>query len=168
MVWTVQRLLDQAAIRDVHLRYCRGVDRMDWALVRACYHPDGTEDHGAYTGSVDGFIDWVGPTLANYKSTTHFTGNQLVEVEGDLAWAERYGRVYLRRPATAEGPEADIVANVRYVDRMERRHGEWRIAARIVVVDSDRVDPVGATWAGPNLERGRRDKSDVSYRRLPA
>jgi hypothetical protein len=166
LAWDIQRLIDQAEIRDVHLRYCRGVDRMDWALVRACYHPDGTDDHGGYKGGVDGFIAWVSPTLAKYQSTTHFTGNQLVDVQGDRAWAEHYARVYHRRAATGQTPAADIVANVRYLDRMERRGGQWRIAARVVVVDSDRVDPIEATWAGPELERGRRDKSDLSYNGL--
>lgn len=160
-----QRLLDEAAIREVHLRYCRGVDRMDWALVRDCYHPDGTDDHGAFRGGVDGFIDWVAQALARYDSTTHFTGNQLIDVQGDRAWAEHYGRVYHRRPATDVGPAADVIANVRYLDRMERRGGEWRIAARMVVVNSDRVDPVAETWAGPALPRGRRDLDDLSYRR---
>ena len=31
----LQRLLDEAEIRDVHLRYCRGIDRMDFDLVRS-------------------------------------------------------------------------------------------------------------------------------------
>jgi hypothetical protein len=52
----LQRLIDIAAITDVHLRYRRGIDRMDWDLVRSCYHPGATDDHGPFRGSVEQFI----------------------------------------------------------------------------------------------------------------
>jgi hypothetical protein len=42
----VQRLVDEAEVRNVHLRYCRGLDRRDWELVESCYHPDAIEYHG--------------------------------------------------------------------------------------------------------------------------
>ena len=161
----LQILIDQAAIRDLHLRYCRGVDRLDWALVRSCYHDDATDDHGGYSGGVDGFMAWVAPALARFESTQHFTGNQLVEVDGDTAWAEHYALVTHRRAAGPDEPAADLVVAVRYVDRIERRNGEWRIARRVVIVDFDRLDPVGSSWLGGNAEPGRRDRSDYSYRR---
>jgi hypothetical protein len=165
MAMTIQRMLDKAEIRDVHLRYCRGVDRMDWDLVRSCYHLEATDDHGAYKGGIDGFIAWVSSGLPRFESTTHFTGNQLVEVDGDSAWAEHYARVYHRRGATFEAPAADLIVNVRYVDRMERRDGEWRIASRVLIADSDRLDPVAATWVDMPLTPSRRDKTDFSYQR---
>ena len=34
----VQLLLAEREVKNVVLRYCRGVDRMDLALVRSCYH----------------------------------------------------------------------------------------------------------------------------------
>ena len=55
----LQRLLDEAAIRRVHLDYCRGVDRRDWELVRSCYHRDAVDHHGPYSGGIDGFIAWA-------------------------------------------------------------------------------------------------------------
>jgi hypothetical protein len=59
----------------------------------------------------------------------------------------------------------DWVVNIRYVDRMERRNGEWRIAERVVVLDSQRQDPV-PTGLAPleNSNVGRRDKDDPSYK----
>ena len=42
----LQRLIDEDAIRKVHLRYCRAIDRRDFELLRACSHPDGIDDHG--------------------------------------------------------------------------------------------------------------------------
>jgi SnoaL-like domain len=159
----VQTLIDQAAIRDIHLRYCRGVDRMDWALVRSCYHDDATDDHGGYSGGIDGYMVWVVAALARYESTQHFTGNQLVEVDGDTAWAEHYAIVTHRRAATDTKPAADLVVNVRYVDRMERREGKWGIARRVVIADSDRLDVVERTWLSGNTAPAKRDRTDPSY-----
>ena len=161
----LRQLLDEAAIKKLHIRYCRGVDRLDWDIVRSCYHPDGTDDHGSYKGGIEGFIEWASVGLPRFESTTHFTGNQLVEVNGDVAWAEHYAIVFHRRPANAEGPAADLIANVRYVDRLERRDGEWRIAARIVLADSNKVDAVESCWLGDDLQPSRRDRTDPSYRR---
>ncbi|MCJ7436647.1 MAG: nuclear transport factor 2 family protein, partial [Acidimicrobiia bacterium] len=56
---TLQDLAAQQEIRDVLIRYTRGIDRMDADLVRSTYHPDAHDDHGAYQGGVDGFIEWV-------------------------------------------------------------------------------------------------------------
>jgi len=63
----LQNLVDEAEIRQVHIRYCRGIDRMDWALVRSCYHPDAIDRHGAYEGGVEGFIEWAAKTAAHLR-----------------------------------------------------------------------------------------------------
>jgi hypothetical protein len=178
----LQRLADESAIRNVVLRYARAIDRMDEDLLRSCYHSDAIDDHGPYKGSVGGFIDWVMPVLAGFESTTHFIGNHLVEIEGDVAWAESYCIALHRTWPTENEPASDIVGNARYVDRLERRDGEWRIAHRVVVRDPGRKDvvtqefPVGRESQGTPtgipefpLERpgtdGRRDSSDASYDR---
>ncbi len=163
----LQRLLDEAAIKKVHIRYCRAIDRRDWDLLRSCYHPDAIDDHGdfegGYVGDVEGFIEYCKVGTLNFLSTSHFTGNQLVEVDGDTAWAEHYARAYHRIPGKDGGPDHDDAANARYVDRMERRDGEWRFAHRVVIVDADRVDTVTKGSAPPALMRGTRDRNDPSY-----
>ena len=162
---SLQRLLDVEAIKEVHIRYCRGVDRRDWDLLRSCYHPDATDDHGDYVGGIEGFIEYCKVGTLTFESTSHVTGNQLVEVDGDTAWAEHYAVAFHRLPASASGPAKDVVVNARYVDRFERRNGEWRIAYRVIVVDSERELPAGERWSPPVLYRGRRDKTDPSYAR---
>ena len=58
----------------------------------------------------------------------------------------------------------------RYVDRFERRNGEWRIAYRTVVYDRERFDkvvpaPDGLSQARylDNAVRGKRGLGDFSY-----
>lgn len=161
----MRRLIDEAEIRKVHMRYCRGIDRMDWELIRSCYHPDAIDDHGEYVGGVDGFIDYCKAGCPTFVSTTHFTGNQLIEVDGTVAWAETYARAYHRVAGTDGQPDKDLVVNTRYVDRFEKRAGEWRIAHRKVVVDTDRVDVVNERWVPESQLRSRRDATDPSYLR---
>ena len=161
----IARLLDEEAIKKVHQRYCRGIDRMDWELIRDCYHPDAIDDHGDFVGGVDAFIAYGQQNLPNFKSTNHCICNQLVEVSGDVAFAEHYAIAYHRLPAGDDGIEKDWIATVRYVDRFERRNGEWRIAHRRTIVDSDRIDPVPETMIPPGELAGARNKADPSYLR---
>ena len=90
----VQRLLDERAIREVLLRYCRGVDRLELDLVRECYHSDAIDDHGSFRGGVDAYLAWIGRLLPRYEVTMHLLGNVLVEFSADrpeVARVETYG-----------------------------------------------------------------------------
>lgn len=161
---TIDELLDQQAVRDVLIRYTRGIDRMDSELVRSCYHPDAHDDHGAFRGGREEFVAWYQEALAFFERTMHFVGNQLVEVDGDVAQAESYCVAYHRRAATADEPASDLVIGLRYCDRLERRDGEWRIANRVCAMDWSRIDPVPASWEfPPEAVRGLRDRTDPAY-----
>ena len=163
MAMTNDELLAEAQIRDVQRRYCRGVDRLDFEMVRACFHPDAELDYGHYQGGVDGFIAMAKPGIATYSSTTHFIGNQLVEVENESAWAEHYVVAYHRCPAEKDIAEHDFVCNFRYADAMTRRSGQWRISRRVLLVDSWRRIPLPELGPGPTMKPGRRDSGDLSY-----
>jgi hypothetical protein len=157
----IEYLLARQQIADVIFRYARGVDRMDYALVRACYHPDAYDDHGAFGGSVDQFIESLETFLPRWAATQHFMGNMLIEVDGDIARAETYAVAY-HRLEDAEGNGKDDVFGIRYVDRFEKRQDEWKIAHRVVANEWRRVDPV-SRMRGRNAVGiwGQRDGSDV-------
>src|SRR5688500_15736631 len=90
----LEELLAERAIRNVILRYCRGIDRMDKELVRSCYHDDAVDDHGSFCGTPGEFVTWVWRLLARYTMTMHFVGNMLIELDDDdrsVARAETYG-----------------------------------------------------------------------------
>jgi ketosteroid isomerase-like protein len=160
----VARAVDQQEIADVIYRYCRGIDRCDFDLVRSCYHADATDDHGDFRGGVDDFIAFVRAGLTRFERTMHFVGNLLVEVRGDTARVESYVIAHHHMRASNTKPERDFNVGLRYVDDFERRSGEWRIAARVCVFDWWRIDPVlPGNWLP--LERsalGRRDGGDAS------
>lgn len=163
---TIEEVLAEAAIKDVQMRYCRACDRMDWDLLRTCFHADATTDYGYFGGGIDEFIEAAKHGLPGYVCTTHNTGNQNVEVDGGTAWAEHYTVATHRIAADKLGPERDFVTAVRYVDRMECRDGDWRIARRVLILDWTRSDPVVTIEPRPDVPAGTRgDRSDLSYAR---
>ena len=167
-------LLDKQAIEEVVLRYCRGIDRRDFALVRSCYHPDAEDHHGSFSGSVDEYIAWVDKLTSRYLWTMHFVGNVLIELgdEDGIAICETYG-VSLHRSDDSR-PFMNLATGFRYLDRFERRGGdedgtepEWRIARRDAIGEWSIPIPEGAWWEIPeDHPTGHRDASDAIYRLL--
>jgi hypothetical protein len=158
----LRELLDKQAIAEVVLRYCRGIDRMDRELVRSCYHADATDSHGSFEGGVDAFLDWVWRLLSRYESTMHFVGNLLVEPSGDVARAETYGIAYHR--AASDDPKLELTTGFRYVDRFERRAGEWRIAKRIALTEWVRREDPSTRWPiAEHLRKGERGHGDALF-----
>jgi hypothetical protein len=159
---TIDDVIAESEIKDVHLRFCRANDRRDEELMRSCFHADAViELHKPL--DVDEFIALGREVLGWYAVTWHNTGNQLVEVDGDAAWAEHYTISSHRIAADDKGPERDFVASGRYIDRMERRNGEWRIARRIMLLDFTRLDTNPPQQPGFGSRTGERNRNDPSY-----
>lgn len=161
----LELLMAERAIARVLHAYSRGVDRFDFEAVRACYWPDATDDHGDYKGEIDGFIDFLWQVLPRFDATGHFLGNMLIDVdlEAGVAGSETYAVAH-HRYTKRDGRPADMVGGLRYVDRFERREGEWRIAARVCAFDWWRTDPVvGESAFEPSFTRGRRSSEDIVY-----
>ncbi len=158
----LEAFLSKQEIREVVMRYCRGIDRMDRELVRSCYHPDAIEVHGSFRGDIEGYIAWVWKLLGRYTSTMHFIGNVLIELAGELARCESYGIAF---HSTESGePKHNLVTGFRYIDRFERRDGAWRIARRVTATEWVRRDLPENHWPLPASDRlGSRDKSDPVY-----
>lgn len=182
--YSIERLADRAQIQDVMLRWCRAIDRLDYEGIRSVFHPDAIDVHGIYNGGVDGLIEWIRGRHKTIPSSMHNVTNMLIEFAGaDTALAETYcfaiqrypadGGPSLAAPAGAQagknaGKKAaaiDLMGCARYVDRFERREGEWRIAHRTVVFDSwimhevsEDTPKMGADWTV-----GRRDRRDPVY-----
>ena len=78
----LQSLLDREAIRECVFRYCRGIDRLDEAALRASYWPDATDCHGAYRGSATGFVDAALKSLPKAGRMIHHVGNLSIELRG--------------------------------------------------------------------------------------
>ncbi len=165
----LQVLLDKQAITEVLYSYCRAVDRADLELLRACYHPDATEDHGgAFKGSAADYIANIAPILPRGGIMTHTTSNILIAVDGDTAKAESHILAFARMKK--DGEKFDTLTLARVVDRMERRDGVWRIAARRLAWEWNHEMPMAETWGrgllAPDasvLVRGAKHPNDIVY-----
>jgi len=153
-------LADRAAIADLMAVYCRGIDRLDRELVRSCFHPDATDTHGSFHGSVDEFIDWAFGLLDRYDATMHLIANHHATIVDDTAVAETYGIAFHR--STDPEPRRNLTVGFRYLDRLERRHGgPWAIAARTATTEWVRAPAPGEAWPIPaDSAVGRRDDGD--------
>ena len=155
-------MLAKQQIHETIMRYCRAVDRLDEELLRTVYHSDGYDNHGGFRGGAEDFIKWVIPEMRKlYKSTNHCICNELVEVKGDTAYCESYFVAYHR--FDRDGKEYDMIFGGRYIDRLERREGAWKILKRNVLQDWNRIDPVGERYDVPI--NSHRSREDLCYRR---
>lgn len=163
---TVARLLDREAIRDCLARYCRGIDRRDEAMLRSAYWPDATDQHGAYSGSAEGFLQWALAALTRNRGSVHTTGTQLIELDGDRAAVETYFMA-LQRDEGRDGVLSEVALWGRYLDVFEKRHQDWRIKERTVVYDWMRdlgpVDGDHEARLGARMPTGRQAPDDSLY-----
>jgi ketosteroid isomerase-like protein len=156
----IQQLLDEQAIRKVLADYCRAIDRMDMDLLRSVYHPDAIDTGRPTTripdsGPVERFIATVAESdSVGLDSSSILLGHTIFEFHGDVALTETYFAAYFRFRRD-DGMLQEGHAG-RYLDRFERRNGEWRIAHRHVVID----------WANtyPRVEGARTERETTGLR----
>lgn len=129
----VERLLDTLAIENILAAHSRGIDRNDEQLLRSCYHPDATVDYGMFEGKAWDFCKVVADGLKGGPLTMHRPSNNWIKINGDKAIAESYVVTYMRMPSESGMTRALIGG--RYLDRLERRDGSWKLCHRIMVLD---------------------------------
>jgi len=137
---TVDQLIAIEACREASRRYSYGVDRLDVAVMKSAYWPDGTDDHGVFVGNAWDFCDRVVGSHDVWEWTMHTMSNHRVEIDadGEHARGEALTIAYLflrddRRLSTFYG---------RYLDSYERRNDEWRILHRVCVHHGSTVEAV--------------------------
>ena len=179
--YSPERIADRMQIQDCVYRWCRAVDRLDYEGMRASFHPDAVDRHGAFDGDIDGLVEWIRARHAAIPFSMHAVSNMLIEFAGpDRALVETYVRTTQRYPAEARqaldqlaGGRAgsgdgamDLLTCSRYVDRFERREGEWKIALRTLVADWKQFVevPQGQPKPPASQEMGRRNDDDFIYR----
>ena len=95
------------------------------------------------------------------RVTLHYISNMTIEFHAlDEAGCECYFNTWQTVPV--DGRERILAGLGRYLDRFERRNGQWRIAHRLVVVDLATLLPESNfTASRPDL--GQRGPTDPSF-----
>jgi hypothetical protein len=131
----MQILLAKEEIREVvGLRYGRGMDWYDLAMLKSCFHADATLDYGYFKGNAH---EWCQLRIVTRNPAEqhrfHYCFPAHIEITGDTAQAESNSFAGMR--TEEEGKEMYTYFGARYIDSLARRDGHWRITNRIVQVD---------------------------------
>jgi len=149
-------LEDREHIRDLILRWCRAIDRLELEDIRKVFHADAYDDHGTFKGSVDELINWIKGRHAGIPFSMHSVSNCLIDFKSDEeALVETYCTAFQKYPSAsrqslealvgplqiADAPFFDMTVACRYLDIVTRRDGAWKIWRRTVVLDNVTVQP---------------------------
>jgi hypothetical protein len=159
LIKEVRLLRDRAEIRDAISSYCRAFDRQDWELLSTgVYHTDAFDDHGSMVATPKQLYDHFSQDFRNrHQAVSHMVLNSLYDIDGDVAHAETY---FIAFTLLKDGSRVDVSYG-RYIDRLERRDGKWRIAVRRLATEAR----ISASDVQVNNKVGTWDKSDPSYER---
>lgn len=168
----LEEFLAKEEIRDVLMRYGRGVDRADADLLRTCYHPGAIEEHGStYSGPIEPYLEGAIPRIRKMGTLAHYICNIHISLEGDKAYVESYLLTFAR--FEKDDKQFDTFTGGRICDRFENRGGEWRIAHRKMAFDWNHDMPAQETWclglfnpADPRMVMGQKGEGDLSYSRF--
>lgn len=162
----VAYLMDRTAIADCVARHARGCDRHDVDLISPAYHRDGVDEHGKVLNIGVEYAEWANTThAATSQVHTHNITTHTCEIDGDTAHAESYVIVVL---LSLDGRTAQFISG-RYIDRLERRDGQWRIDVRRSTVEvmflADASVLQSSFFKDTGYLVGTRDRDDLSYAR---
>jgi len=151
----LEKLLDRQDILDCLTRFSRGMDRFDRDLFLSAFHADATIAAGNFVGGPVQLYDWASAMHEQGQIATHHNMlNHSCEIDGEVAHTETY---YLF--AARNRDESNWIAGGRYVDRLERRDGEWKIALRTNAIE----------WSGtvPTMPIPFKDVPDIDLNGAP-
>jgi hypothetical protein len=151
---------DKIACAEVIQAWGFARDQGRWDDLEAIFHPGGEIAVSWFRGPYVEFVAHCQRNFGKGSSAKHLLWPARVRINGSRATAETNVAILVRQ--TIEGVEVDLTSNGRFLDRLERRDGAWRIVERATVYEKDRLDPVEPSPAFDTLMA----KSDA--RKYPA
>jgi len=132
----LQSLLDRNAIEDlITWRFARAIDWIDVEAAKSCFHPDARFKFDQTDLNAHEFCEMFAKSAINLKMRYHFIGNAGIAQNGDLAQCEAYAIYAATYDDKDSGEPHDYMVGCRYVSRVERRDGIWRIADLQILFD---------------------------------
>jgi hypothetical protein len=126
---SIELLLAEAACTRLLHGYGRAVDWQDRAGLARLFWPDATIDLGFFTGNGAEVTDFLLANAARSERRFHATSNIQLSITDDIALADSCCITH----AVGDGGTGGLGWQLffgRYLDRLERRAGEWRFADR--------------------------------------
>ena len=158
----LQALIDRQDILDVLHQYVHGCDHGDEPRIAAVYRPGAWDNHGLFQGTGEDLAKFVCESHPQYETMSHLLGQSTIRIDGDKAGAETYFNATIAR-MEGELRYLDMMGG-RYVDRLERQDGKWRISDRVCTCEWSYTMRVEHDWQkGTGFVQGSFDKTDPSY-----
>ncbi|WP_018500497.1 nuclear transport factor 2 family protein [Parafrankia discariae] len=167
----LRELLDKQDIREVVLRYARGIERLDTATLATAFHDDVIYEHhiGAPSPShttARELAELIVEAARKSPLTAKFltVPSTLIELAGDVAFAESHA-LSLNVFTT---PDGDVThwRGIRWLDRFERR-GTWKITHRVILHSGfERYEPAAPSPASASFHpdgQSRNHPDDLVY-----
>ncbi len=159
----LQEMLDHYEIRKTLAEYCHACDRVDEAMMTACYTGDDSfDDHGHVKAPGPEYVRVMSGLIAGRtEAMSHILGQSLIKVDGDSAGAETFFIGFFRLPGIDGTPPRMNQLIGRFIDRLERIEGMWKIKHRTCVRDTSITVPVERDdYAAYGFVEGSRDDAD--------
>lgn len=131
----------RAEIADLVNNWAFYRDQEAWDELGVIFHDNGTISLSWFDGPHKGFVA-ASQSLAksNRALLKHYVGVPRIRIDGGRALSEVNVTIMVR-VKTPFG-EVDTTSYARFIDRIEKRDGVWRILKRTAVYEKDRADPV--------------------------
>jgi hypothetical protein len=120
-------------------------DQRRWPELLSTFHSDGTIAVSWFRGPFAEFVEHSqrgGPSK-------HLVSPAVVRVRGDRAVGETNIVILVRQ--MIGDLLVDMTSRARFLDRLERRQGQWKILERAAIYEQDRLDPVEPSEAFTRL-----------------
>jgi len=143
-------------------------DQGKWDDLLAIFHPGGEIAVSWFRGPYPEFVAHCQRNFGKGSEAKHLLWPARVSVNGARATAETSVAILVRQ--TIDGIAVDLNSNGRFLDRLERRDGVWRMVERAALYEKDRLDPVepspkfDAMMAGANAQKYPAPYRYMAYR----
>lgn len=131
---------DKTACAEVIQAWGFARDQGRWEDLAEIFHPGGEIAVSWFRGPYPEFVDHCRRNWGRGSEAKHLLWPARVTVNSARATAETNVAILVRQ--TIEGVPVDLTSQGRFLDRLERRNGVWRIVERATVYEKDRLDPV--------------------------
>lgn len=159
----LQEMLDHHEIRRTLAEYCHACDRGDAnAMARTYTGEDSFDDHGHVKASGPEYSKMMAELIQQRtEACWHVLGQSLIDIDGDTANAETFFLGQFCLPASTEEPRRINQLAGRFVDKLERIEGDWKIKHRTCVRDTSITFVVERDdYANYGFMQGSRDLKD--------
>lgn len=159
----LQEVIDHHEIRKVLALYCHACDRGDAEVMASVYTGDDSfDDHGLVRAPGPEYATRMAANiLERTDAVWHMLGQSTIVVDGDTAGAETFFLGFMRLKPVDGLSKLNQLAG-RFVDKLVRMDGQWKIKHRTCVRDTSITLRVEEDMqASYGLKPGVRDASDL-------